>query len=68
MIMMLDFSTEVLNESSPNLDCDLVITLLNNELPSQWRVQWFDIKWNTDAYEKDKIMNAILRTMPWIIL
>mgnify|MGYP007088599264 CR=1 FL=1 len=63
-----DFSTEVLNESSPNLDCDLIITLLNNELPLQWRVQWFDIKWYTDAHEKDKITNAILRTMPWIIL
>ena len=62
-----DFLIEVLNESSPNLDCDLVITLLNNELPSQWRVQWFDIKWYIDANEKDKIMNAILRTMPWII-
>ncbi|KAK7843545.1 (E,E)-alpha-farnesene synthase [Quercus suber] len=34
----------------------------------EWRVQWFDIKWYIDAYEKDTIMNAILRTMPWIIL
>ena len=52
-----DFSTEVLNESSPNLDCDLVITLLNNELPSQWRVRWFDIKWYIDANEKYTIMD-----------
>ncbi|KAK7843587.1 hypothetical protein CFP56_012148 [Quercus suber] len=49
-----DSSIEALNESSPNLDSDLV-TLLNNELPSQWRVQWFDIKWHIDAMRKTQL-------------
>ena len=28
------------------------------ELPSHWRVQWFDVKWQIMAYEKDKDMNG----------
>ena len=28
------------------------------ELPSHWRVQWFDVKWQTISYEKDNDMNG----------
>ncbi|RDX81761.1 Alpha-farnesene synthase [Mucuna pruriens] len=47
---------------SPN---SIIINQLPNlvralELPSHWRVQWFDVKWHVDQYKKDKHMNPIL--------
>ncbi|KAL5131948.1 Alpha-farnesene synthase [Glycine soja] len=29
------------------------------ELPSHWRVQWFDVKWNVEQYKKEKHMDPI---------
>ncbi|KAM3714985.1 hypothetical protein ACB098_01G376600 [Castanea mollissima] len=56
-----DFSTEILKDCIPNLDCDLAEQVSHVfELPSQRRVQWFDVKWHIKAYEKDRHMNAML--------
>ncbi|KAL5772376.1 hypothetical protein ACOSQ2_012300 [Xanthoceras sorbifolium] len=33
------------------------------ELPSHWRLQWFEVKWNINMYEKNKDMNTILRKL-----
>ncbi|KAL4655201.1 hypothetical protein ACB092_01G433400 [Castanea dentata] len=56
-----DFSTETLKDCIPNLDCDLAEQVSHVfELPSQRRVQWFDVKWHIKAYEKDRHMNAML--------
>ncbi|KAF2303607.1 hypothetical protein GH714_020045 [Hevea brasiliensis] len=30
------------------------------ELPHHWRVQWFDVKWQIDAYENDQKINKLL--------
>ncbi|KAF5472878.1 hypothetical protein F2P56_009546 [Juglans regia] len=56
-----EFSTTTLEETLPNLDgflAKLVIHAL--ELPSQKRVQWFDVKWHISVKEKHRDMNAIL--------
>ncbi|KAK7843546.1 alpha-farnesene synthase, partial [Quercus suber] len=56
-----DFSTETLKDCIPNLDCDLAEQVSHVfELPSQRRLQWFDVKWHINAYEKDRHMNAML--------
>ncbi|KAL0012518.1 hypothetical protein SO802_007626 [Lithocarpus litseifolius] len=56
-----DFSTETLKDCIPTLDCDLAEQVSHVfELPSQRRVQWFDVKWHIKAYEKDRHMNAML--------
>jgi len=30
------------------------------ELPSHWRVQWFEVKWHVKQYSKEKNMNPVL--------
>ncbi|KAK4538973.1 hypothetical protein RGQ29_032093 [Quercus rubra] len=49
-----DFSTATLKESISSLDSDLAKQVVHVlELPSQRRVQWFDVKWHINSYEKD---------------
>ncbi|GMY37038.1 (e,e)-alpha-farnesene synthase [Fagus crenata] len=56
-----DFSTATLKETISNLDSDLAEQVAHAlELPSQRRVQWFDVKWHIKACEKDRHMNAII--------
>uniref|UniRef100_A0A6N2LEK1 Terpene synthase metal-binding domain-containing protein n=1 Tax=Salix viminalis TaxID=40686 RepID=A0A6N2LEK1_SALVM len=56
------FSTRILTSiDSRNIETDLakhVVHVL--ELPSHWRVLWFDVKWNINAYENDKHTNKHL--------
>ena len=57
-----DFSTATLKETiSNNLGSDLTEQVAHVlELPSQRRVQWFEVQWHINAYEKDTHMNPIL--------
>jgi alpha-farnesene synthase len=57
-----DFSTATLKETiSNNLGSDLTEQVAHVlELPSQRRVQWFEVKWHINVYEKDTHMNPIL--------
>ena len=56
-----DFSTATLKESISSLDSDLAKQVVHVlELPSQRRVQWFDVKWHINSYEKDNHMNSSL--------
>ncbi|XP_050288828.1 (E,E)-alpha-farnesene synthase-like isoform X2 [Quercus robur] len=56
-----DFSTATLKESISSLDSDLAKQVVHVlELPSQRRVQWFDVKWHINSYEKDIHMNSSL--------
>ncbi|KAJ6769686.1 ALPHA-FARNESENE SYNTHASE [Salix purpurea] len=56
------FSTRILTSiDSRNMETALakhVVHVL--ELPSHWRVLWFDVKWNINAYENDKHTNKHL--------
>ncbi|KAH7568888.1 hypothetical protein JRO89_XS06G0067700 [Xanthoceras sorbifolium] len=55
------FSNGILREAYSTLDGELaekVAYVL--ELPSHWRLQWFEVKWNINMYEKNKDMNTIL--------
>ncbi|XP_050290521.1 (E,E)-alpha-farnesene synthase-like [Quercus robur] len=55
------FSTATLKESISSLDSDLAKQVVHVlELPSQRRVQWFDVKWHIISYEKDSHMNSSL--------
>ncbi|XP_059439290.1 alpha-farnesene synthase-like [Corylus avellana] len=54
-------STAILKENTCNLDGNLAKQVAHAlELPSQRRVQWFDVKWHINVYEKDRHMNPIL--------
>lgn len=54
-------STVILEENNSNLDSNLAKQVAHAlELPSQRRVQWFDVKWHINVYEKDGHINAIL--------
>ncbi|XP_061352688.1 alpha-farnesene synthase-like [Gastrolobium bilobum] len=44
--------------SSNNMLLDRVVHAL--ELPSHWRVPWFEVKWHVMQYEKEKHMNPVL--------
>ncbi|XP_065635530.1 (E,E)-alpha-farnesene synthase isoform X2 [Quercus suber] len=56
-----DFSTATLKESISSLDSDLAKQVVHVlKLPSQRRVQWFDVKWHINSYEKDIRMNSSL--------
>ncbi|XP_050288829.1 (E,E)-alpha-farnesene synthase-like [Quercus robur] len=56
-----DFSTATLKESISSLDSDLAKQVVHVlELPSQRRVQWFDVKWHINSFEKDNHMNSSL--------
>ncbi|KAF3965016.1 hypothetical protein CMV_010758 [Castanea mollissima] len=56
-----DFLTATLKESISSLDSDLAKQVVHVlELPSQRRVQWFDVKWHINSYEKDIHMNSSL--------
>ncbi|KAM3749479.1 hypothetical protein ACB098_05G188300 [Castanea mollissima] len=56
-----DFSTATLKESVSSLDSDLAKQVVHVlELPSQRRVQWFDVKWHINSYEKDIHTNSSL--------
>nr|POF23364.1 (e,e)-alpha-farnesene synthase [Quercus suber] len=56
-----DFSTATLKESISSLDSDLAKQVVHVlELPSQRRVQWFDVKWHINSFEKDSHMNSSL--------
>ncbi|XP_059439292.1 (E,E)-alpha-farnesene synthase-like [Corylus avellana] len=54
-------STAILKENTCNLDGNLAKQVAHAlELPAQRRVQWFDVKWHINVYEKDRHMNPIL--------
>ncbi|KAE8077883.1 hypothetical protein FH972_016401 [Carpinus fangiana] len=54
-------STAILKENTCNLDGNLAKQVAHAlELPSQRRVQWFDVTWHINVYEKDDHMNPIL--------
>ncbi|KAF5472879.1 hypothetical protein F2P56_009547 [Juglans regia] len=55
-----EFSTTTLEETLANLDSFLAKQVIHAlELPSQKRVQWFDVKWHISVEEKHRDMNAI---------
>ena len=45
----------------PVLSTNLIVKKMVHalELPSHWRVQWFDVKWNVEQYKKEKHMDPI---------
>ncbi|KAF7848704.1 hypothetical protein BT93_L1721 [Corymbia citriodora subsp. variegata] len=56
------FSTGILHDRVSSLDGRLSKCAIHAlELPMQWRVQWFDIKWQIDLYEQqeDKKSNLL---------
>lgn len=52
-------STAILKENTCNLDKQVAHAL---ELPSQRRVQWFDVKWHINLYEEDGHTNTYCST------
>ncbi|GLT83141.1 hypothetical protein SLE2022_014500 [Rubroshorea leprosula] len=56
-----DFSKEILKNVSSTLEGDLAKQVAQSlELSSQRRVQWFDVKWNINTYERAKNINPSL--------
>jgi alpha-farnesene synthase len=54
-------STAILKENTCNLDGNLAKQVAHAlELPSQRRVQWFDVTWHINVYEKDDHINPVL--------
>lgn len=55
---------DTLTSSSINIDeqSNLVVQRVVHalELPSHWRVPWFDVKWHFRQYQTEKHMNPIL--------
>lgn len=44
-----------------SLNTDLAQTVARVlELPSHWRVPWYEVRWQINSYEKEKHMNTIL--------
>lgn len=42
-------------------DCEAAKLVAHSlEVSLQWRVHWFDVRWQINAYEKDKNMNNVL--------
>ncbi|KAJ4703292.1 Terpene synthase [Melia azedarach] len=55
------FSKATLKDIYPTLNSELgekVAKVL--ELPSHWRVQWFEVRWHINSYENEKHNNQIL--------
>ena len=55
------FSSKCLKEIISNLDINLAKTVPQSlEVSFHWRMQWFDVKWRIDSYEKEeRIMSPI---------
>lgn len=49
------------DQLSNNVDVERMVHSL--ELPSHWRVQWFEVKWHIKQYNKEKNMDPILLEM-----
>ncbi|GAY34260.1 hypothetical protein CUMW_010470 [Citrus unshiu] len=55
------FSGGTLKGIYSSLNTDLAQTVARVlELPSYWRVPWYEVRWQINSYEKDKHMNTIL--------
>lgn len=56
-----ELSTATLNATLPSLESNLSKQVAHAlETPSQQRLEWFDVKWQINAYEKDRHTNASL--------
>lgn len=55
------FSGGTLKGFYSSLNTDLAQTVARVlELPSHWRVPWYEVRWQINSYEKEKHMNTIL--------
>ncbi|KAH9743709.1 tricyclene synthase [Citrus sinensis] len=55
------FSGGTLKGIYSSLNTDLAQTVARVlELPSHWRVPWYEVRWQINSYEKEKHMNTIL--------
>ncbi|ESR62385.1 hypothetical protein CICLE_v10018045mg, partial [Citrus x clementina] len=55
------FSGGTLKGIYSSLNTDLAQTVARVlELPSYWRVPWYEVRWQINSYEKEKHMNTIL--------
>ena len=55
------FTINCLKDASANIHDDHIEQVVHAlELPSYWRVQWFDVKWHINQYEKQENVNPFL--------